>query len=312
MDWYHILIIILLSIALIFFTTTFVCYFITFFVGKKKIYAKDEYDIPFGKAFEPHKDLLIIWQKEMRELPYKQVQITSFDNLKLYGKYFECGKGNILEIMFHGYRGSAERDLSGGIKRAFALNLNVLLVDQRAASLSDGHTISFGINERHDCMSWINYVVNNLDKDTKIILTGVSMGAATVILASEMELPANVIGVLADCSYSSQKNIIKKFIKDMKLPVNIFYPFIKLGAKIYGHFNIEERAPIDAIKNAKVPVLLFHGIDDDIVPHDMSIELNNANPAMSKLVLIPKAGHCLCYLFEPENYLNVMKDFFEN
>ena len=283
----------------------------TFYIGKKKIYEKDEYDIPQGKTFEPYRDLMIKWQKEMREFPYKQIQITSFDNLKLYGKYFECGKGNVLEIMFHGYRGSAERDLSGGIKRAFALNHNVLLVDQRAASLSDGHTITFGVNERHDCMSWVKYVIENFDPDTKIILTGVSMGAATVILASEMDLPKNVIGVLADCSYSTQKDVIKKFVREMKLPANIFYLFIKLGARIYGRFNIDERSPLEAIKNAKVPVILFHGTTDEIVPYEMSIELYNANPVNNKLVLIENSGHCLCYLIEPELYLNSMREFFK-
>jgi pimeloyl-ACP methyl ester carboxylesterase len=311
MQWYHILIIILLSLTFLFFLTTFICYFLTFFIGKKKIYAKDEYDIPFGKEYEQYKDLMIQGQKEMRELSYKQVQITSFDNLKLYARYYECTEDHVLEIMFHGYRGSAERDLSGGIKRAFALNHNVLLVDQRASSLSDGHTTTFGVNERRDCMSWVKYVVENFPPDTKIILTGVSMGAATVILASELDLAENVIGVLADCSYSSQKEVIQKVIKEMKLPPAIFYPLIKMGAKIFGRFNIEERTPLEAIINAKVPVLLFHGDIDPLVPHEMSIKLHTANKEMTKLVLIPNAGHCLCYLIEPELYLKEMKDFFK-
>lgn len=310
MQWYHILILIILILVILFFFMSFMCYFITFYIGKSKQLKDDEFDIPMGREYKPYKELMIAWQKEVRKLPYKQIEITSFDNLKLYGKYFECGKGNVLEIMFHGYRGSAERDLSGGVKRAFALNHNVLLVDQRAASLSEGHTTTFGVKERYDCMSWINYVVNNFDKDTKIILTGVSMGAATVVLASEMDLPENVIGVLADCSYSSQKEIIKECIKKIKLPPALFYPFIKLGAKLFGKFNIEERAPIDAIKNAKVPIILFHGTTDDLVPYQMSVDLYNANPKNNKLVLIKEAGHCLCYLIEPELYLNSMKEFF--
>ena len=236
--------------------------------------------------------------------------MPNFDNLTLHGKYYPCGDSKIIEIMFHGYRGSAERDLCGGIKRAFAINHSVLIVDQRAASHSDGHTISFGINERHDCISWLKYVNENFDKDVKIILAGVSMGAATVILASEMDLSDNVIGVLADCSYSTQKDVIKKFIKDMKLPPNLFYPFIKLGARLFGRFNIEERSPLEAIKNAKVPVLLFHGTSDTLVPAAMSEELHNANKNASKLVFIPNAGHCLCYLIEPELYLETMKEFF--
>lgn len=311
MEWYHYLIISLAILLVAFLITTYVCYRITFYVGKKKIYQMDEYDIPPGAPYEVFRDLMVLWQKEMRELPHEKVQIKSFDNLTLHGKYYPCGDSKILEIMFHGYRGSAERDLCGGIKRAFALNHSVLIVDQRAASNSDGHTITFGVNERRDCISWLNYVNENFGKDMKIILCGVSMGAATVVLASEMELNENVIGVLADCSYSTQKDIIKKFIKDMKLSPNFFYPFIKIGAKLFGRFDIEERSPLEAIKNAKVPVLLFHGEDDSLVPYEMSIQLHKANEKISKLVLIPKADHCLCYLVEPEFYLKTMQEFFQ-
>jgi pimeloyl-ACP methyl ester carboxylesterase len=97
----------------------------------------------------------------------------------------------------------------------------------------------------------------------------------------------------------------------MKLPSSIFYPLINIGAKIFGRFNIEERTPLEAIINAKVPVLLFHGDIDPLVPHEMSIKLHNANKEKTKLVLIPNAGHCLCYLIEPELYLKEMKDFFK-
>ena len=203
--------------------------------------------------------------KEVKNMPYKEACITSFDNLKLYGKYYDCG-GEVIEIMFHGYRGNSLRDLCGGVKRAFAINHNVLLVDQRASSLSDGHVTTFGIKERLDCLSWVNYAVETFGSDVKIILTGVSMGAATVIMASELDLPKNVIGALADCSYTSPKEIIKNTSRWMKLPTFIFYPFVYLGAKIFGKFNLEEASPIEAIKNSKIPIIIFHGTTDKLVP----------------------------------------------
>ena len=61
--------------------------------------------------------------------------------------------------MFHGYRGNAQRDLCGGIKRALELEHNVLLVDQRASAYSDGNVITFGIKERLDCLDWVKFVV---------------------------------------------------------------------------------------------------------------------------------------------------------
>ena len=143
-----------------------------------------------------------------------------------------------MEIMFHGYRGNAERDLSGGIQRCFALGRSVLLVDQRTSCGSEGNVISFGINEHRDCLSWVDFAVKHFGPDIKIILTGISMGASTVLMAAGKELPKNVVGVLADCGFSSAREIIKKCARDLKIPADLIYPFIKLGAKIFGHFNL--------------------------------------------------------------------------
>lgn len=310
MPWYYILLIILLSLFILISLASFICFLIVFYIGKKKIYKENEYDIPRGKDYLIHKESLISWMKEVRNLPFKSFETTSFDGLKLHAKYYECG-GDVIEIMFHGYRGNSERDLCGGIKRAFALKHNVLLVDQRASSLSDGHVTTFGIKERKDCVTWAKFVSEKFDNDVKIILTGVSMGAATVIMASELDLPENVIGVLADCPYSSPKEIINKIIRQIKLPTFIFYPLIKMGAKIFGDFDLEEASPIEAIKNAKVPIILFHGTEDKMCPYQMSEDLYNANPNKNKLVLIEKAGHCLCYMIESELYLKSMKEFFK-
>ena len=310
MPWYYIALIILLSLFVLVSLVCFMCFVLTFYVGKKKIYKEDEYDIPQGKDYLVHKELLLKWMKEARSLPYTSMETTSFDGLKLYAKYYDC-HSKVIEIMFHGYRGNSERDLCGGIRRAFALNHNVLLVDQRASSLSDGHVITFGIKERKDCLTWAKLVSEKFGPDYKIILTGVSMGAATVIMASELDLPSNVVGVLADCSYSSPKEIIKKVLRQIKFPTFIFYPLIKIGAKLFGDFDLEEASPIEAIKNAKVPVILFHGTEDKMCPYQMSVELNEANPNNTKLILIEKAGHCLGYLIESELYLNSMREFFD-
>ena len=78
---------------------------------------------------------------------------TSFDGLKLHGMYFETFKGGPVEILFHGYRGSAFRDMSSGIERAKAVGRNALLVEQRTCGQSEGKVISFGINEPNICFN---------------------------------------------------------------------------------------------------------------------------------------------------------------
>ena len=249
--------------------------------------------------------------KEVRALPHEDVSITSFDGLTLRGKYYEYAPGAPIELMFHGYRGSAERDLCGGVQRCFALGRNILLVDQRASEGSEGTVISFGVNESKDCHSWVDFMLRRFGPDVKIILTGISMGAATVTMAAGKPLPPNVVGVLADCGYSSAKAIIQKVVAQMGLPAKAAYPLVKLAARLYGHFDLEENPPVEALKNCRLPVIFFHGEADDYVPCYMSRENYEACAGPRKLVTIPGAGHGLSYLVAPEYYLQQLQAFFE-
>ena len=309
MEWYYILLIVICALTIIFFLTMYICFRLAFYVNRKKSIS-NELTFPKEGNYEPYKELIKKWMDDMEKMPYTPYSIKSFDGLTLCGKYYECGKGNVIEIMFHGYRGSAKRDLCGGIKRAFEINHNVLIVDQRTSGLSEGNVITFGVNEHKDCLMWIKKVIEEFGDDVKIILSGVSMGAATVINAASKDIPKNVIGVLADCGYSSQRDIIKQTIKKMHLPPSIFYPILKLSAKVYGKFNLEEIIPVEAIKNIKVPVIIYHGDADDYVPCEMAHILYNAQKENNHLVIVPKAGHGISYVVEPDLYIKEMKKFF--
>ena len=280
-----------------------------FYVKNPGPMGKDEYELPGGRIYEPYADQMIGWMKSLREMQSQSFEIRSFDGLTLRGKYYECKKGAPIEIMFHGYQGNSERDLCGGVFRAFRLEHNVLLVDHRAGGASDGRIITFGINERRDCLGWIDLAVSHFGKDCKLILTGVSLGAATVMMASAERLPANVRYVLADCGYATAKDIIKKVIREMHLPPEILYPFVRLGGRIFGRFDLEETSPLEAVKSSNVPILFIHGNGDDFVPCDMSVELYGACGSEKKLVIIEGAGHGLAYPVNKEEYLAALSEF---
>lgn len=289
---------------------SYVCFRMAFYVPEKDKKPKSEFDIPQGKIYEPYRDRIVDWIKQTRALPCQEMSITSFDGLQLRGTYYEYAPGAVIEIMFHGYRGSSERDLSGGVQRCFKLGHSALIVDQRSSGKSQGNVITFGVNESRDCLAWVNHAIERFGPECRLMLTGISMGAATVMIAAGEDLPENVIGVLADCGYSSAKAIIKEVIRQMKLPADLLYPFVKLGARLYGHFDLEKYSPAKALKTCKVPVLMFHGEDDAFVPCDMSRENFDACASRKKLVTVPGAGHGLCIMFDPEIYRATMTEFF--
>ena len=299
---------VLLLLAALFFGVTYICFRMAFFADRKKP-RRDDIELPDGEIYEPYHEQMINWTKETRQMPSKEFSIVSFDGLKLYGKFYEFENGAPIELMFHGYRGSAERDLSGAVQRCFKLGRSALIVDQRCSGKSDGNVITFGVNEHKDCLKWVEFLVSHFGDDVKIILTGISMGASTVLMASGKELPSNVIGVLADCGFTSAKEIIKKVISQLKLPVEISYFFVKLGAKIFGHFDLEETSAIEEVKKCKIPIIFIHGEADDYVPCEMSIKNYEACSSRKELVTVPGAGHGLAFLVGNELYFEKVTNF---
>lgn len=309
MDWYYIVGIVVASLVLLTIFIAFYCFRRVFYSPDRKPMQADEYEIPPGEIYEEYREQMVAWMKETRAMPCRRVSIVSHDGLTLRGRYYEYAKGAPLEMLFHGYQGNSERDLCGGVQRCFALGRNALLIDQRGSGESDGNVISFGINERKDCLKWIDFVIETFGKEQKIMLGGVSMGAATVLMAAGEPLPENVVCALGDCAYSSQKEIIKKVVREMHLPPALVYPFIKLGARLFGHFNLDETTPLKSMETCKVPVLLLHGDNDLFVPIEMSRQLYDACSTPKRLVVVNGAGHGLAYPKDQAGYIAALKEF---
>jgi predicted alpha/beta-fold hydrolase len=176
-------------------------YCVAFYAPKKKRYSADA---PLeGEQYEAVAEHIFRISHIMERIPCEDVTIHSFDGCRLHGRYYHVRDGAPLEILFHGYRSCAFRDCSGGHALSRKMGFNALVVDQRAHGNSDGVTITFGIKEHRDCLCWIEYANQRFGTDTPIILSGLSMGAATVLMATGLELPENVTCVLADSPYST-------------------------------------------------------------------------------------------------------------
>jgi len=293
-------------------SVTCICFFRIFYSKKRRPLGEDEFETFDGEAYDPHRENMVALMREIRAMPYIDVSLVSYDELSLRGKYYEYQKGAPVEILFHGYRGSGERDFCGIMFNSLAMGHNVLMVDNRASGRSEGKVITFGAKESIDCLSWIDFVISEIDKDAEIFITGVSMGAATVMNASGYELPKNVVGIIADCGFTSTKAIIKKVMRDKRLPANVFYPFARIGAIVFGHFDPERISPIKSMKKCRVPIIFFHGDADSFVPCYMSVENFEACASSQKrLVITHGADHGLCFPHDMEGYFYEVKTFFE-
>lgn len=250
--------------------------------------------------------------KKLSEIPCSRVQTRSYDGLKLIGRYYERSGDAPLCICFHGYRESAVIDFS--IIGQFLLNegYNVLLVDQRAHFCSGGHTIAYGIRERRDVLSWIEYANERFGADKPIYLFGISMGATSVVMASGLSLPDNVRLICADCPYSSPRDIIRYVVKRWYKCPNFLWAVIRISALVYGHLRFpRDITAANAVKNAKIPILLIHGESDYFVPKEMSEEIRQSNPEYTERFTFPRAQHGLSYFSDPERYTAILRDFIQ-
>ena len=237
----------------------------------------DDTALPFRQDEEQAKRALALIGK-LNARPYEAVSIRSFDGLRLSGRIYRARAGAPVAVLCHGYRGTPSRDFSGGAAVLLEMGLNVLLVEQRAHCSSGGHTISFGINERYDCRDWCRYAAERFGAETPILLAGISMGAATVLMASALDLPENVRGIIADCPYTAPRAIISRVGREMGLPGAAVGAAAALAARTFGRFDLDAADAAEAVRSARVPVLLIHGEADGFVPCEMSREIAAANP----------------------------------
>ncbi len=296
------------AILVVIFGGAFITYHFVFFSSPK--HRVDPYAIPRGEQYQREREKMLALIRELDGIPFESVEITAYDGTKLFGRYYHVRDGAPLQIEFHGYRGSALRDFCGGNKLAREAGMNTLLIDERAHGKSSGRTITFGVKERRDCLSWAQYALERFGADVPVFLAGVSMGAATVLMASGFTLPENVIGIIADCPYSSPEAIIRRVCRDkVHIPPVAVMPFIRLGARLFGRFDIADASAVEAVRNATVPILLIHGEDDRFVPCDMSRELFAAASGRARLETFPGAGHGLSYMVDEARYAAVTAEF---
>ena len=267
---------------------------------------------PWPKEWRESADLLDA-QVELLDAHYQpeHVQVTSIDGLTLRGRLYAPPGANRLAVCIHGYH--CDSSLNFGELMLYYLQngWQVLLIDQRSHGKSDGTMIGFGTLERYDVLRWLELCTERLGPDCPIILHGVSMGAATALLTTDLPLPAQVRGVVADCGYTNTRDQFDHVMRRRLGP--LIKPVLCL-ADLWARHNVgcglRDCDTTDALKRAAVPVLFIHGDADTFVPPEMT-ELNYESCTSFKMKYIcPGAVHGASWHKDPSEYANVLDSFF--
>lgn len=277
-----------------------------------KIMKKRSGMISGGRKDEKFEQMCAKAAESLKSLNHETVRITGHDNVKLIGHFFPCENAKRIIVAFHGWRSSWDMDY-GMIAPFWHENgCSVLYAEQRGQNNSGGEYMGFGLTERFDCIDWINWVNENIaeNENMSVYLAGISMGATTVLMASDLKLAKNVRGIMADCGFTSPKEIWRHVARNN---LHISYGLRSVIADIICKNKIsmasDEYSTLNALKRTKIPVLFIHGTDDCFVPVEMTYENYKACASEKKLLVVPGADHAMSYYVNKDEYEKATEKF---
>ena len=261
--------------------------------------------------FDQYRDEVRACKKWFLDQEPENVTIRSHDGLTLRAWVLEAENPIATVLLMHGYRSRGLSDFSCVFPFYHKHGVNIVVPDQRACGESEGTFITLGVKERLDCKGWIEYINGRFGTELPIIMDGVSMGASTILMATALDLPQNVRGVIADCGFTSPWEVVCSVLKATKaIPVFPFAWFARPVSRIFAGFGLTEASATEAMKQCRIPVFFAHGKKDLFVPYEMSLKNFEACASDDKeLFTVEEAGHGLCFMLERDAYEKKILEF---
>src|SRR5690625_2787970 len=251
------------------------------------------------------------WRDWVAGQPFEEIELTSYDGLDLKGYFLPAKEpSHKLVVLAHGYLGHA-KDMGLYAQYYYEeMGYNIFTADLRGHGSSEGDYIGFGWHDRLDIIDWVQYIIEKQGQDTEIVLHGLSMGAATVLMASGEDLPPNVKVIIADSPYSSVYDLFAYQMKRMyHLPDKPILPTLSLVTKQRANYSLTEASALEQVKKATVPILYMTGESDTFVPTEMANELYENTKSEKEFYSYPGANHGESFVLYRNDYLSKMTSF---
>lgn len=246
----------------------------------------------------------------------KDTFVVTSDGERHHAYYMKSDKAEgKTAIVVHGYKDSAIKYFYFCRMYNRDLGYNVLLPELHGHGLSDGEDIQMGWKDADDVINWIGIAENIFHNDefpTKMIVHGVSMGAATTMNVSAKELPDYVNAFIEDCGYTSVWDEFTMQLKDMfSLPA---FPLMHITSSLcdskFG-WHFKEASPLQSVAKCTKPMLFIHGDADKFVPFKMLDPLYKAKPEPKEYWIAPGSEHARSYQDYPKEYTEKVRSFLD-
>ena len=261
----------------------------------------------FGKYY----NCIIASDAWLKEHNAQDVYMESKDGLRLHGYWIPVENPRGTVLLAHGYRSTMLVDFGLAFAFYHALGMNILVPEQRAHGQSEGKYITFGVKECEDFAQWIAYHNAHFGMH-QMVLSGMSMGASTVLYLADRDLPVNVKCIIADCGFTSAWAILDKIFRSVThLPSTLSLFAADVFARVFAGFSLKEKDTRKVFQNAKLPILMIHGSADDFVPSQMTQAGYDACEGEKELLIVQGAGHGVSFLVDKQTYITKVIAFLE-
>jgi fermentation-respiration switch protein FrsA (DUF1100 family) len=234
------------------------------------------------------------------------------DGLLLKGTHFFPWRQNHnWVIVVHGY-GCSQENAWYMAQMFLDMGFDVLTPDLRSAGKSEGKYVTLGWREAPDIAAWARLITEK-DPQARIVLQGVSMGAATVMMAAaDPELPSNVVAVIEDCGYTDAYALLSYQMEEsFHLPSFPGMELMDWRCRKVAGFSLRQAAPIEAVRQTHIPMMFIHGTKDTLVPPEMAQQLYEACPTEKRLLLVRDAVHAASAQQDHNRYLSEVRQFLQ-
>jgi len=246
---------------------------------------------------------------------FEAVSFVSTDGNTLSGWYLPANaerQQRVTFVLTHGLFRSRYEMLERGLA-LWREGYGVLLYDLRRHGASAAEFSTIGYDERHDVAAAFSFV-RAREPGNRVVLMGVSMGAAATLLAASEIQDENLLGVVAESSFLSFADTVRHHVGLIGLPT---FPFATLLIKFTSwrlNFAAEDYDLVRATGKISRPILFIGGTKDVRMPTATVLEplYAAAQSAGKRKLIVEGATHGHAYDESPESYIKAVNEFVES
>ena len=249
--------------------------------------------------------------KSVVDIEYEDIFYQS--DIGQFPAYLTSSGDNGVVIFVHGFRGDYSREVFAQLRAKDLMNMGfrsmiISYRNDRGLPKDPSGIFQYGVSEWKD----IDAAIDEARKISEnVVLWGISGGGGPV---SSWIQNTNDISKVSGIIYEAP---VISFWESVEVNGAARFPWLPQGLFSYFKIVTELRYGVDfdsmdfrdAVINSDIPVLLFHGDDDEWVPVEMSDLIAESRNKNFTYIRSENVGHVTSWNADPENYVLQMSVF---